>query len=74
MIDRCNPSPCKHSGICKQNAEEFSCDCESTGYSGAVCQTRKNYNSVKTKFIQVLIFFSFNICKYSIVSIFMPSF
>jgi hypothetical protein len=41
MIDRCNPNPCKHSGTCKQNADEFFCDCASTGYSGAVCQTRK---------------------------------
>jgi len=42
MIDRCNPSPCKHSGSCKQNSDEFFCDCGNTGYGGAVCQTRKN--------------------------------
>lgn len=43
MIDRCNPNPCKHLGTCKQNAEDFSCDCGNTGYGGAVCQTRKKY-------------------------------
>lgn len=41
MIDRCNPNPCKHSGICRQNSYEFSCDCGNSGYSGAVCHTCK---------------------------------
>ena len=41
MTDRCNPNPCKHSGICKQNSMEFFCDCTNTGYSGAVCHTCK---------------------------------
>lgn len=49
MTDRCNPSPCKHSGTCKQNSDEFFCDCGNTGYSGAVCQTRKNFNLKKKK-------------------------
>ncbi|PSN48824.1 Neurexin-4 [Blattella germanica] len=31
MTDRCNPNPCKHSGICKQNSMEFFCDCVNTG-------------------------------------------
>ncbi|XP_060801715.1 neurexin-4 [Amyelois transitella] len=39
MIDRCNPNPCEHGGACTQSAEEFSCDCRSTGYAGAVCHT-----------------------------------
>ncbi|KAL4092111.1 hypothetical protein QTP88_026673 [Uroleucon formosanum] len=42
MSDRCNPNPCKHSGMCKQNSDEFFCDCGNTGYSGAVCQTPLN--------------------------------
>lgn len=41
MSDKCNPNPCKHSGICKQNSNEFFCDCTNTGYSGAVCHIRK---------------------------------
>ena len=39
MVDRCNPNPCKHHGICNQTSKEFSCDCTDTGYSGAVCHT-----------------------------------
>nr|CAD7572109.1 unnamed protein product [Timema californicum] len=39
MIDRCNPNPCKHSGICKQNSYEFLCDCSNTGYTGDVCHS-----------------------------------
>ncbi|XP_072939887.1 neurexin-4 [Epargyreus clarus] len=39
MIDRCNPNPCEHGGVCTQTAEEFSCDCLGTGYAGAVCHT-----------------------------------
>ncbi|XP_014482279.1 PREDICTED: neurexin-4 isoform X1 [Dinoponera quadriceps] len=39
MVDRCNPNPCKHSGICQQTSNEFSCVCTNTGYGGAVCHT-----------------------------------
>lgn len=42
MTDRCNPNPCKHLGICKQNSMEFFCDCTNTGYAGAVCHTSLN--------------------------------
>lgn len=42
MIDRCTPNPCKHSGTCMQNSDEFFCDCANTGYSGAVCHTSLN--------------------------------
>ncbi|XP_062540681.1 neurexin-4 isoform X1 [Armigeres subalbatus] len=42
MIDRCNPNPCKHNGVCKQNSLEFTCDCSGTGYAGAVCHTSLN--------------------------------
>uniref|UniRef100_A0A8D8V989 Neurexin-4 n=2 Tax=Cacopsylla melanoneura TaxID=428564 RepID=A0A8D8V989_9HEMI len=42
MIDRCNPNPCEHSGTCKQNSAEFTCDCSASGYSGAVCHTSLN--------------------------------
>ncbi|XP_074114384.1 neurexin-4 isoform X3 [Cotesia typhae] len=37
MLDRCNPNPCKHDGICTQTSDQFHCNCEHTGYSGAVC-------------------------------------
>lgn len=40
--NRCNPNPCEHGGVCKQNWEEFKCDCDKTGYTGAVCHIRKN--------------------------------
>lgn len=40
MVDRCNPNPCKHTGICRQTSEEFFCDCTNNGYAGAVCHTR----------------------------------
>lgn len=39
MTDRCNPNPCKHNGVCRQNSLEFVCDCSGTGYAGAVCHT-----------------------------------
>ncbi|XP_065156246.1 neurexin-4 isoform X1 [Atheta coriaria] len=39
MIDRCNPNPCEHGGICKQNSLEFMCDCTDSGYGGSVCHT-----------------------------------
>lgn len=42
MTDRCNPNPCQHDGICRQNSNEFYCDCSVTGYSGAVCHTSLN--------------------------------
>lgn len=42
MNDRCNPNPCQHGGICKQNSMEFFCDCSQTGYAGAVCHTSLN--------------------------------
>lgn len=44
MIDRCNPNPCKHNGQCRQNSEQFFCDCGNSGYSGAVCHTCKFSN------------------------------
>ncbi|XP_032688940.1 neurexin-4 isoform X2 [Odontomachus brunneus] len=42
MVDRCNPNPCKHFGVCRQNSDEFFCDCANTGYTGAVCHTSLN--------------------------------
>ncbi|KAK4880883.1 hypothetical protein RN001_004202 [Aquatica leii] len=42
MIDRCNPNPCEHGGVCKQNALEFMCDCVDTGYGGSVCHESLN--------------------------------
>ena len=45
MTDRCNPNPCEHGGICKQNSKDFFCECEGTGYTGAVCHTSLNWFS-----------------------------
>ncbi|KAK7023363.1 putative band 4.1 ues' binding motif [Halocaridina rubra] len=42
VMDRCNPNPCEHGSRCKQNSEEFFCDCAGTGYSGAVCHVSLN--------------------------------
>ncbi|CAG9853678.1 unnamed protein product [Phyllotreta striolata] len=42
MTDKCNPNPCQHGGICKQNSMEFFCLCKGTGYGGAVCHTSIN--------------------------------
>ncbi|KAJ3619660.1 hypothetical protein MTP99_005324 [Tenebrio molitor] len=42
MTDRCNPNPCQHGGVCKQNSQEFICECKNTGYGGAVCHTSIN--------------------------------
>ncbi|KAK4300982.1 hypothetical protein Pmani_026854 [Petrolisthes manimaculis] len=42
IMDRCNPNPCEHRGRCKQNSQEFFCDCEGTGYTGAVCHSPLN--------------------------------
>ncbi|GBP09577.1 Neurexin-4 [Eumeta japonica] len=39
MIDRCNPNPCEHGGLCTQTSNEFICNCHGTGYAGAVCHT-----------------------------------
>ncbi|XP_031336350.1 neurexin-4 isoform X3 [Photinus pyralis] len=54
MVDRCNPNPCEHGGICKQTSQEFMCDCVGTGYAGSVCHTSLNalscqaYKNVQT--------------------------
>ena len=45
VVDRCNPNPCEHGGVCKQNADEFYCECDGTGYTGAVCHTSLNFFS-----------------------------
>ncbi|XP_075164291.1 neurexin-4 isoform X1 [Haematobia irritans] len=42
MIDRCNPNPCQHNGNCHQDSTDFFCDCDQTGYAGAVCHTSNN--------------------------------
>lgn len=31
VMDRCTPNPCEHGGVCKQNSEDFYCECENTG-------------------------------------------
>ncbi|XP_067118994.1 neurexin-4 isoform X3 [Centruroides vittatus] len=41
MVDRCNPNPCEHGGICKQNSQDFFCVCPD-GYVGEVCHIAKH--------------------------------
>jgi contactin associated protein-like 2 len=36
MLDRCNPNPCEHGGVCKQDSREFECLCDDN-YTGATC-------------------------------------
>lgn len=45
MDDKCSPNPCQHGGICKQNSRDFLCECDGTGYSGALCHTSLVYRS-----------------------------
>lgn len=49
MADRCNPNPCKHNGVCRQNSDEFFCECGDNGYAGAVCHTCKYTLCIGTK-------------------------
>lgn len=37
--DLCFPSPCQHGSTCTQSRGSYQCNCNSTGYSGAQCQT-----------------------------------
>ncbi|XP_069029335.1 contactin-associated protein-like 2b [Embiotoca jacksoni] len=39
IIDRCVPNHCEHGGRCSQTWDTFSCNCSSTGYTGATCHT-----------------------------------
>ena len=41
MVDRCHPNPCEHGAVCRQDDYDFHCDCDSTGYTGAVCHSPK---------------------------------
>jgi hypothetical protein len=34
LVFRCTPNPCEHGGVCKQNSNDFYCECEHTGYTG----------------------------------------
>ncbi|XP_044727167.1 neurexin-4 isoform X2 [Chrysoperla carnea] len=55
MVDRCNPNPCQHDGLCKQTSNEFICDCSNTGYGGAVCHTSLNPLSCQAyKYVQTV--------------------
>ena len=38
-IQPCSPNPCRHNGVCTENNEEYTCNCEGTGYKGDICQT-----------------------------------
>lgn len=45
LTDWCSPSPCEHGGTCKQRYDHAYCDCQHTGYSGAVCRTSLHWRS-----------------------------
>ncbi|XP_064644863.1 neurexin-4-like isoform X1 [Lineus longissimus] len=45
MRDRCHPNPCEHNGACTQDWSTFYCDCEGTGYTGAVCHLSAHFQS-----------------------------
>ncbi len=45
MDDKCWPNPCQNGGVCKQNASDFHCECEGTGYMGSMCHTSLFYRS-----------------------------
>ena len=51
LPDWCSPSPCEHGGTCKQQYDRAYCDCEHTGYAGAVCRTSLHWRSC-TQFLQ----------------------
>jgi contactin associated protein-like 2 len=44
LKDHCLARPCQQ-GRCLQNFTSFRCDCEGTGYSGAVCAVSLHYRS-----------------------------
>lgn len=45
--DRCTPNPCENNGVCYQTWSTFSCDCDKTGYRGAVCHISAHYLSCR---------------------------
>jgi hypothetical protein len=38
-IDDCDPNPCLNGGECDDGVDEYTCDCDGTGYVGSRCQT-----------------------------------
>ena len=51
LDDKCTPNPCQNGGICKQNSTEFTCDCDGTGYSGALCHASHFHRSCTDFFV-----------------------
>lgn len=45
IVDRCVPNPCEHGGHCSQTWDTFSCNCNGTGYTGAICHMSKYQQS-----------------------------
>ena len=45
MNDKCWPNPCQNGGICKQTSTDIHCECDGTGYTGALCHTSLNHRS-----------------------------
>ena len=41
LAQYCSPNPCKNNGKCSQGDRNFYCNCEGTGYSGALCHSSR---------------------------------
>ena len=48
LVDRCQGGgPCQHGGACVQQFSRAGCECEGTGYSGAVCSSSLHWRSCR---------------------------
>ncbi|XP_041371694.1 neurexin-4-like [Gigantopelta aegis] len=43
--DRCTPNPCEHGGNCTQDWNKFYCNCQNSGYHGAMCHISQHHIS-----------------------------
>ncbi|XP_045615647.2 protein crumbs [Procambarus clarkii] len=41
-IDNCASHPCWHDGVCIDSVNDFTCNCEGTGYEGTICEVNIN--------------------------------
>jgi len=42
-VDECQPSPCRNGGVCIDGVDQFTCECDGTGYDGDLCQTKVDH-------------------------------